>query len=106
MKRFSDFKKGDMFFFNSLNLDFMQPEVYVMVDESIVQDTNTKSFIENSALVKHLISNYEPSTSDIWAITERYFNSMQDKGHFIPIDDIREAEDICEKFGLKMEEVL
>ena len=31
---------------------------------------------------------------------------MQDKGHFIPIDDIREAEDICEKFGLKMEEVL
>ena len=45
MKRFSDFKKGDMFFFNPLNLDFMQPEVYVMVDESIVQDTNTKSLL-------------------------------------------------------------
>jgi len=106
MKHFSDFNKGDMFFFNPLNLDFMKPEVYVMMDEGDVQDVNAKSFIVNSALVKHLTSNYEPSTSDIWAMSEKYFSSMQDKGHFIPIDDLREVEDICRKFNLKMEDVL
>lgn len=94
MKQFSDFKKGDMFFFNPLDKDWMKPEVYVMMDEGIVQGFEAKTFIKNSALVKHLISNYQPYPSDIWAITDAYYKNMS------------EAEDICEKFNLKMEEVL
>ncbi len=106
MKQFSDFKKGDMFFFNPLDKDWMKPEVYVMMDEGVVQGFEAKTFIKNSALVKHLISNYQPCPSDIWAISDTYYKNMSEAGHFIPIDDLREAEDICEKFNLKMEEVL
>lgn len=106
MKQFSDFKKGDMFFFNPLDKDWMKPEVYVMMDEGVVQGFEAKTFIKNSALVKHLISNYQPYPSDIWAITDAYYKNMSETGHFIPIEDLREAEDICEKFSLKMEEAL
>jgi hypothetical protein len=28
---------------------------------------------------------------------------MTEKGHFIPIDDLREADELCEKFSLTME---
>lgn len=106
MKQFSNFKKGDMFFFNPLDKDWMKPEVYVMMDEGIVQGREAKTFIKNSALVKHLISNYQPYPSDIWAFTDGYFEKMVEQGHITPIEDLREAEDICEKFGLKMEEAL
>jgi len=106
MKRFSDFKKGDMFFFNPLDKDWMKPEVYVMMEEGIVQGFEAKTFIKNSALVKHLISNYQPYPSDIWAITDAYYKNMSEAGHFIPIEDLRETEDIRNKFGLKTEEVL
>lgn len=106
MKQFSDFKKGDMFFFNPLDKDYMKPEVYVMMDEGIVQGVEAKSFIKNSALVQHIISNYQPNQSDVWVITDAYYKKMSEAGHFIPIEDLREAEDICEKFILKMEDVL
>lgn len=106
MKQFSEFKKGDMFFFNPLDKDYMKPEVYVMLDEGIVQDAEAKTFIKNSALVKHLISNYQPYPSDLWAITDTYYERMSEGGYIVPIEDLREAEDICNKFGLKMEAVL
>jgi hypothetical protein len=106
MKQFSDFKKGDMFFFNPLDKDWMKPEVYVMMDEGVVQGFKAKSFIKNSTLVKVCISNYQPRPSDLWAITDAYYKKMSEAGHFIPIEDLREVEDICEKFNLKMEEVL
>lgn len=106
MKQFSDFKKGDMFFFNPLDKGYMEPEVYVMMDEDIVQGFEAKTFIKNSALIKHLISNYQPYPSDVWAITDTYYKKMCESGHITPIEDLREAEDICEKFNLKMEEML
>jgi hypothetical protein len=106
MKQFSDFKKGDMFFFNPLHMNFMEPEVYVMMDEGIVQGFEAKTFIKNSALVKHLINNYQPYSGDLWAITDAYYQKMSEAGHIIPIDDLREADIICKKFNLKMEEVI
>ena len=106
MKQLSDFKKGDMFFFNPLHMNFMEPEVYVMMDEGIVQGFEAKTFIKNSALVKHLINNYQPYSGDLWAITDAYYKKMSEAGHIIPIDDLREADIICKKFNLKMEEVI
>lgn len=101
MKQFSDFKKGDMFFLNPLDKDALKPEVYLMIDE----DDEAKTFIKTSALGKYLVSNYQPHLSDTWAITETYYNKMSKTGYFIPIDDLREAEEICKKFNLKMEEI-
>ena len=106
MKQFSDFKKGDMFFFNPLDKDWMKPEVYVMMDEGVVQGVEAKTFIKNSALVKMCIGNYQPYISDTWAITDSYYKNMSEAGHFIPIDDIREAEAICDRLNLQMEEIL
>lgn len=106
MKQFSDFKKGDMFFFNPLDKDWMKPEVYVMMDEGVVQGFEAKTFIKNSALVKMCISNYQPCPSDIWAITDTYYKNMSEAGHITPIDDIREAEAICDRLNLQMEEIL
>ena len=103
MKQFSDFQKGDMFFFNPLDLNYMKPEVYVMLEEGIVQGYPAKVFIKNSALVKHLVSNYEPSPFDNWAFTEGYFSRMMEEGHIVPIDDLREAEDLCKAHNLTMD---
>jgi hypothetical protein len=106
MKQFSDFKKGDMFFFNPLDKDYMKPEVYVMMDEGKVRGYSTKTFIKNSALVKMCIGNYQPYPSDIWALTDCLFKDMAEAGHITPIDDIREAEAICDRLNLQMEEIL
>ena len=92
-----------MFFFNPLDKDYMKPEVYVMIEEGIVQGYEAKTFIKNSALVKHLISNYTPYPSDLWAFTDGYFNHLAELGHIIPIDTLREADELCEKFNLTME---
>jgi hypothetical protein len=103
MKKLSEYQKGDMFFFNPLHMDFMKPDVYVMMEEGIVQGREAKTFIKNSALVKHLISNYTPWPSDLWAFTDSYFEKLVEQGHIIPIDDLREADELCEKFNLTME---
>ena len=103
MKKFNEFQQGDMFFFNPLDKYWMKPEVYVMLEEGIVQGYPAKTFIKNSAPVNHLISNYEPYPSDNWAFTEGYFNQMVEVGHIVPIDDLREADELCEKFNLTME---
>lgn len=103
MKKFNEFQRGDMFFFNPLDKDWMKPEVYVMLEEGIVQGYPAKVFIKNSALVKHLISNYEPYPSDTWAFTEAYFGNMEEIGHIIPIDDLREADELCDKYNLTMD---
>lgn len=106
MKQFSDFKKGDMFFLNPLDKDSLKPEVYVMMDEDATPGFETKTFIKSSALVKHLTNKYQPHLSDTWEISAGYYKKMSNAGYFIPIDDLREAEDICKKFNLKMEEIL
>lgn len=102
MKQFSDFKKGDMFFLNPLDKDALKPEVYLMIDE----DDEAKTFIKTSALGKYLVSNYQPHLSDTWEISAGYYKKMSEAGYFIPIDDLREAEEICKKFNLKMEDAL
>ena len=106
MKKFNEYQKGDMFFFNPLHMKFMKPDVYVMMEEGTVQGYSAKTFIRNSALVEHLISNYTPCPSDLWAFTEGYFEKLAEQGHIIPIDDLREAEELCEKFNLTMEPVM
>jgi predicted patatin/cPLA2 family phospholipase len=78
----------------------------VMMEEGIVQGREAKTFIKNSALVKHLISNYTPWQSDLWAFTDSYFDKLVEQGHIIPIDDLREADELCEKFNLTMEPVM
>ena len=102
MKQFSDFKKGDMFFLNPLDKDALKPEVYLMIDEN----DEAKTFIKTSALGKYLTSNYYPHLSDTWEISAGYYKKMSEAGYFIPIEDLREAEEICKKFNLKMEEII
>lgn len=68
-----------------------KPEVYVKTGEGEVQGVKATIFIKNSALVKHLISNYEPSCFDQWAMRDDYYVKSVESGAFIPISDIKEV---------------
>lgn len=104
MKKLCEYKKGDMFFFNPLEMDYMNPEVYVLMKDDVVQGRPARIFIKSAALVRFLLHKKRPTSSDTWAFSsDRYFESMTEKGHFIPIDDLREADELCEKFSLTME---
>ena len=95
-----------MFFFNPKEKTYMKPEVYVLLKDGIVQDQKARIFVKNSALVKFSLNNEKPSFCDTWAFTySNYFDNMTKNGYFIPIEDLREADELCEKFGLTMEEI-
>lgn len=101
----SEMKKGDMFLFipQGMARCYMKAEVFVkMHDDTVnVQGYDASRFIKNSALVKHLISNYEPMPSDCWALTDKFFNGQVEEKCIFPISDLREVDAICQEQGVE-----
>lgn len=95
-------QKGDMFFRNPKDKDFIKPEVYVKMENAEVQGRQASIFIKNSALVKICTGNYEPYPSDRWAITDEYYDEMVKDGYAIPISDIKEVEKICPEYKIDL----
>lgn len=56
-------------------------------------------FVDNDVLVKFAVSNYQPSLTDKWSITDGYYNKMVGEGRFVPVDDLRKTDDICKQMG-------
>ena len=54
---------------------------------------------DNDVLVKFAVSNYQPSLTDKWSITDGYYNKMVGEGRFVPVDDLRKTDDICKQMG-------
>lgn len=83
-----------------------KPKVWVKVKSEIFgnhygEDTEEVSlFVDNNAIVKSAINpNYKIGLTERWNITDPYYGKMVREGKFVPIDDLRDVEDITEQLG-------
>lgn len=102
MTKPSEMNKGDMFLYLPTYENGI-PEVFVKVENSVVRGVNCTIFVKNSALIRHLVYDYELAPWDNWAIGDKYYETKVGEGVFIPIDDIREVEKYCPDFKLDFE---
>lgn len=100
----SSIAQGQMFLhFDNSYME--KPRVWVKVASKVFgnhygEDKEEVSvFVDNDMLVKFAVSNYEPSVTDKWIITDGYYDIMVREGSFVPITDLRKTDDICEQMG-------
>ena len=101
----SNIANGQMFIhFNPTYMD--KPKVWVKVKSEIFgnhygEDTEEVSrFVDNNAIVMTIINpNYKIGLTEKWSITDGYYGQMVRKGEFVPIDDMRQCDDICLQLG-------
>lgn len=97
----SNIAQGQMFLhYNPNYMD--RPKVWVKVKSEIFgnhygEDKEEVSlFVDNNAMVKVAINpNYKIGLTEKWSITDGYYNSLVQKGEFVPLDDLREVDGIC-----------
>lgn len=101
----SNIPNGQMFLhFSPTYMD--RPKVWVKVKSEVFgnhygEDTEEVSlFVDNNAIVKVSINpNYKIGLPERWSITDGYYDKMVQKGEFVPLDDLRETDQICKKLG-------
>jgi len=82
-----------------------KPRVWVKVANKVFgnhygEDKEEVSvFVDNDALVRFAVSNHQMDFTDKWNITDSYYGKMAREGEFVPLDDLRKANDICEQMG-------
>ena len=92
----SNIAQGQMFIhYNPDHMD--NPKVWVKVDDT---GEEPSVFIDNKAMVRFAIDKtYKSSIIERWLITDRYYGEMVQKGEFVPVDDLTQADRICEELG-------
>lgn len=101
----SNIPNGQMFIhFTPTYMD--KPKVWVKVKSEIFgnhygEDKEEVSlFVDNIAMVKVAINpNYKIGLTEKWNITDGYYGKMVRKGEFVPLDDLRQCDDICLQLG-------
>lgn len=95
----SNIAQGQMFIFKPEPIDgetIVPSRVWVKVTE---RDGHSM-FVDNAAMVKVSIGKQKKlHTGDTWHISDGYYGKMVREGKFVPIDDLREVEPICEELG-------
>ena len=78
-----------------------KPKVWVKIDNV----EGISLFADNDALVGFSIGVVkEFGIRDKWYISDTYYGECVREGKFVPIDDLREVEEICHSRGLEMPE--
>jgi hypothetical protein len=98
MKKPSEMQRGDMFLQLPNPLIGTEAKVFVKLEDA----EGYTIFINNNALVKVCIGNYEPSFLDQWGISDGFYERMVEKGEFVPISDIGEVENYCPGFTIDL----
>ena len=102
----SSIAQGQMFL--HFDKSYMEkPRVWVKVDEvekNEFDDEMVSMFVDNEVLVGISIGavNVERDgvgIRDKWLISDHYYGKMVREGKFVPVDDLRKADDICEQMG-------
>ena len=96
----SNIAKGQMFLhFDNSYME--KPRVWVKVTNRVlITNVEVSVFVDNDVLVKFALKNYQPNMlADKWNITDDYYGKMVREGKFVPLDDLRKADDICEQLG-------
>ena len=79
-----------------------ETQVWVKVtDEEGLSERTTRSiFVNNNALVKLSVNpNYKLKNEDKWSISDEYYGRMVRLGWFVPIDDLRDLDNITLELG-------
>ena len=86
--------------------DTTNPRVWVKIKSEVLgnhygEDKEEVSlFVDNNALVRLSIGQLKSfGLRDKWYITDTYYGYNVRKGDFVPIDDLREVDDICIERG-------
>ena len=93
--------QGQMFLYHSMPFPHSctenKTEVWVKVADT---EEGRSMFVNNDAMVKISIkAQSELNITDKWSISDEYYGRMVREGKFVPLDDLREADDICEQMG-------
>lgn len=80
--------------------DAPKPRVWVKVANETMSGEEISLFVDNNALVRLSIGQLKSfGIRDKWYITDTYYGYNVRKGDFVPIDDLREVDDICIERG-------
>ena len=96
-------EKGQMFL--HFDKSYMEkPRVWVKVEDAV--DQPVSRFVDNQALVRFSIDgSTHIAPYEKWYITDRYYDYNVKNGEFIPISDLNEMDDLCEKKGYPYYEI-
>lgn len=87
--------------------DTPKPRVWVKVSDADfeIADSGVSLFVDNRSLVLLAFGQLkEVGIRDKWYISDGYYGKCVRKGKFVPIDDLREVEGICEELGYELPE--
>lgn len=83
--------------------DTYKPRVWVKADNADIEGVSL--FVDNDALIGFSIGVVKKfGIRDKWYISDTYYNECVREGKFVPIEDLREVEEICHSRGLEMPE--
>ena len=86
-----------------------KPRVWVKVMNEELNGEEVSLFLDNEVLVGVSIGALDIEKNgvgirDKWFITDSYYDICVRDGKFVPIDDLRQVEDICLELGYEMPE--
>ena len=87
--------------------DTPKPRVWVKVSDADfeIADSGVSLFVDNRSLVLHSVGQLKKvGIRDKWYISDGYYGKCVREGVFVPIDDLREVEGICEELGYELPE--
>ena len=89
--------------------DTPKPRVWVKIKNEELNGEEVSLFLDNEvvmliAMGAHDVKEKGVGIRDKWLITDEYYDKCVREGKFVPIDDLRQVEDICVQLGYEMPE--
>lgn len=82
------------------NQPLPQPRVWVKVGNEVLRGEEVSLFVDNNAIVRLSVKAADRiGIMDKWYISDGYYGKSVREGDFVPIDDLRETDGICEEMG-------
>jgi len=99
----SNIAQGQMFLhFDNYYME--KPRVWVKIKNEELDGKEVSLFIDNEVLALIAIGAHDVKEKGIgihdkWFITDEYYGKCVRNGKFVPLDDLRKTDDICEQLG-------
>lgn len=92
---------GQMFLYHTMPFHHSDTENETQAWVKVAEAEGGRSlFVKNDTMVKVSIkAQKEILCSDKWLISDEFYGRMVRKGEFVPLDDLRKADNICEQMG-------
>ena len=87
------------------NQPLPQPRLWVKVSNETVWGEEVSLFVDNNAIVRLSVKSERIGIMDRWYVSDGYYGESVRKGDFVPIDDLRETDGICEEKGYPLYQI-